>query len=160
MLPPGLLRAMALTLAMFSGFMLAGAGALFCLKLVIDDAVLERRMIWLSWPATAAVGVLLSWAIVRAVLQRQRMVAGLKARDFDCPSCGGRLPPWDGVFRNDPDEWDCVDWIEGTPWGRMRFRCSRCRRDVWFYAWISGNVSPVDWATIGQGGQAVDLDHP
>jgi hypothetical protein len=151
MLALEILRLAAIILMTFGILTLTGVLLFLGAMLALDDALFARRMIWLSWPVTAALGALLSWCIARAIRMRWKLVTSLKAWAFDCPYCGERLPPWDGTFRGHPDEPECVLWNEGPPWGRLRFRCERCRRDVWLYCWASGNVNRAGWDPTGPG---------
>lgn len=110
----------------------------------------ERRMPRLSGALAATTTVVLLFWLLRAVHRRRRLMAQIKAKALalDCPYCGGRLPPWNGAFRSNPDEPDCVDWIDMPPLGAFRLHCERCQRDVWFHAWRDVAVTHIDWKGV------------
>jgi hypothetical protein len=86
------------------------------------------------------------------------MIAAIKGRVLDCPSCGAPLPRWDGSFRWNPHEPDDIERIGHPPESSFRLRCDRCMRDAWFYAYIDGRVNHADWASTGVHGVVVNLD--
>jgi hypothetical protein len=84
------------------------------------------------------------------------MIAAIKGRVLDCPSCGAPLPRWNGSFAWFPPEPGEIDWIGRPPVGSFRLRCDRCLHDAWFYAHIDGSVNP-DWSPDRPDGIAVNL---
>ena len=153
------LGTVAICLVTTSGLIIAGMLLLACVSIVAADALYDRRWPWLSIPATAAGCSFLLRAIFLMVRARRRMFAAIKGRALDRPSCGAPLPRWDGSFRRNPHEPECIDWIGRPPEGSFRLHCDRCLRDAWFHAYVDGSVNHVDWGVVRQDRVIVNLEY-
>jgi hypothetical protein len=145
-------------LVVIPGLIVAVCLLIAAVSYVAADAVFYRRWPWLSVPATAAGGALFLGVIVRDARARRRMIAAIKGRVLDCPSCGAPLPRWDGSLAWFPPDHEDIDWIGRPPDGSFRLRCDRCLRDAWFYAHIDGSVHHADWGPDRPDGIVVNLD--
>jgi hypothetical protein len=154
----GFLGTVVLGLVMIAGLIVAGTLLLAGVSLVAADALSYRRWPWISVPAAAAGGAFLLRVIVHSARARRRMIATIKGRVLDCPSCGAPLPRWDGSFAWFPPEPEDIDWIGRPPEGRFRLSCDRCLRDAWFYAHIDGSVNHADRGPDRPDGIVVNLD--
>jgi hypothetical protein len=133
---------LAMALAMF-----VAAGPLLFLGLarIHIDALIERRLPWLSWPAMVVLDVGIAWLIARVQLDERRMRRELsdriKSRALRCPLCEAPLPAWGGVFEECPFEPFAKLWGDrGKPEGCFRLRCESCGCEAWFEAWLDGTV--------------------
>jgi hypothetical protein len=114
------------------------------------DALFERRLPWVSWPAIVAFDGWIGWYLVRSkrdeMRLRRKLPGKIKLQALHCPLCGGPLRTWGGAFERCPPMPPHVSGVGEDPEGCFRLRCETCERDVWFAAFLDGTIRPhISW---------------